>query len=130
MTEILPYIKGIFYSTGEYVTLFLEITSIGCIITGIVASFRLFLKLNKVTTALLYINVRTKFGGWLTLALDYQLASDIVATTIAPTYEHIIRVGAIALIRTFLNYFLNKDIRELAEARKILIENETANEKS
>lgn len=130
MPEFLSAFNIIFDSVGELVVIFLEVISIGCIITGVIASFRIFLGIKKVPSALLYVNVRTKFGGWLTLALDYLLASDIVATTIAPTYEHIIRVGAVALIRTFLNYFLNKDVREMSEVKKILAENETANEKT
>jgi uncharacterized membrane protein len=63
-----------------------------------------------------------KFGGWLALALEYQLAADIVGTTIAPTYEHLIKLGAIAVIRTFLNYFLNREVKEEVEARKLLVE--------
>jgi uncharacterized membrane protein len=49
------------------------------------------------------------------LALEFQLASDIIKTTIAPTYEHLVQLGAIAVIRTFLNYFLSKELKELPE---------------
>jgi len=46
------------------------------------------------------------------------LASDILKTAIAPTYENLIQLGAIAVIRTFLNYFLNKELKELPEMIK------------
>jgi uncharacterized membrane protein len=52
------------------------------------------------------------FGGWLIVALEFQLAADIVGTIIAPTTSQMIQLGAVALIRTFLNYFLNKELRE------------------
>lgn len=54
------------------------------------------------------------------MALEFQLAADIVGTIISPTTAHLIELGAIAVIRTFLNYFLNKELleqRELNNAR-------------
>ena len=39
-----------------------------------------------------------------------QLAADILETATAPTSMKIRRVGAIAVIRTFLNYFLERDL--------------------
>ncbi|WP_396617487.1 DUF1622 domain-containing protein [Lysobacter soli] len=52
------------------------------------------------------------YARWLVAALTFLLAADIIETTIAPTYEDLIRLGVIALIRTFLNYFLDKDLQE------------------
>ena len=56
-----------------------------------------------------------RFGTWLLLGLEFELAADIVRTAIAPTWAEIGQLGAIAVIRTFLNYFLEKDL-EHAEA--------------
>ena len=44
-----------------------------------------------------------------------ELAADIVRNVIAPSWEDIGRLGAIALIRPFLNYFLEKDLEQAAE---------------
>ena len=55
------------------------------------------------------------FGRWLVAGLTFQLASDIVETIFAPTWDDIGKLGAIAVIRTFLNYFLGKDMNELRE---------------
>jgi uncharacterized membrane protein len=55
-----------------------------------------------------------RFGGWLLLGLEFELAADIVRSVIAPTWMEIGQLGAIAVIRTFLNYFLEKDL-EAAE---------------
>jgi uncharacterized membrane protein len=49
---------------------------------------------------------------WIVLALEFALAADIVRTAIAPTWDDIGRLGAIALIRTALNYFLERDMEE------------------
>lgn len=52
------------------------------------------------------------YARWLVAALTFLLAADIIESTIAPKYEDLIRLAAIAAIRTFLNYFLNKDLQE------------------
>lgn len=54
-----------------------------------------------------------RFDQRLVAALTFLLAADIVGTSIAPTWQEIGRVGAIAIIRTFLNYFLGRDMDEL-----------------
>lgn len=56
-----------------------------------------------------------RFGMWLILGLEFMLAADIVRTVITPTWEQIGQLGAIALIRTFLSYFLERDIEKYAE---------------
>ena len=60
--------------------------------------------------------VRLGLGRYLALGLEFQLASDILSTAIAPTFEEIGQLAAIAAIRTALNYFLAQEIeRERAE---------------
>jgi len=54
------------------------------------------------------------FGVWLLLGLEFELAADIIRTAIAPTWVDIGQLGAIAVIRTFLNYFLEKDMEKYA----------------
>ena len=55
------------------------------------------------------------FGVWLLLGLEFELAADIVRTAISPSWTDIGQLGAIAVIRTFLNYFLEKDVERYAE---------------
>ena len=52
------------------------------------------------------------------LGLEFELAADIVRSAISPSWTAIGQLGAIAVIRTFLNYFLEKDIKELAEPQR------------
>jgi len=54
--------------------------------------------------------VRLKFSRYLLFALEFQLAADILGTSVAPTWDQLGKLAAIAFIRTFLNYFLNKEI--------------------
>ena len=59
--------------------------------------------------------IRLKFARYLALALEFQLGADILSTAIAPSWDAIGRLAAIAVIRTALNYFLSKEIKEETE---------------
>lgn len=56
--------------------------------------------------------IRLTFARYLALALEFQLGADIISTAIAPGWEEIGKLGAIAVIRTGLNYFLTKELAE------------------
>lgn len=55
---------------------------------------------------------------WLILGLEFELAADIVRSAISPSWSDIGQLGAIAAIRTVLNYFLEKDIKEFEESEQ------------
>ena len=57
-----------------------------------------------------------RFGTWLLLGLEFALAADIVASVVSPTWQDIGELGAIAVIRTFLNYFLERDLENAEKA--------------
>jgi len=54
-----------------------------------------------------------RFARWLIAGLTFQLAADIIETSITTSWQSVARLGAIALIRTFLNYFLERDLSEV-----------------
>jgi uncharacterized membrane protein len=63
-----------------------------------------------------------EFLRWLVAGLTFQLAADVINTTIAPGWDEIGRLGAIAAIRTFLNYFAERDMHhaiEMSEAARL-----------
>lgn len=55
------------------------------------------------------------YAQWLVAGLTFQLAGDIVHTAIAPSWDDIGKLAAIALIRTFLTFFLDRDIEDMRE---------------
>ena len=55
------------------------------------------------------------FTWYLSLALEFQLAADILSTAIAPTWEELGKLGVTATIRTALNYFLSREMKEYTE---------------
>jgi uncharacterized membrane protein len=56
-----------------------------------------------------------RFGTWLLLGLEFELAADIVGSVVSPTWQDIGELGAIAVIRTFLNFFLERDLENAEE---------------
>ena len=56
-----------------------------------------------------------RYARWLIVGLTFQLAADIIETAIAPGWDEIGRLAAIAVIRTFLNYFLERDLKEVVD---------------
>jgi uncharacterized membrane protein len=60
--------------------------------------------------------VRLTLARHLSLALEFQLAADILSTAIAPSWDQIGKLGAIAVIRTSLNYFLAREMASEAGA--------------
>ncbi|MFO7594680.1 MAG: DUF1622 domain-containing protein [Pseudomonadota bacterium] len=58
-----------------------------------------------------FFNVRLSLARYLAVALEFQLAADILSTAIAPSWDQIGKLGAIAIIRTALNYFLMREMQ-------------------
>jgi uncharacterized membrane protein len=54
--------------------------------------------------------IRLYLGRYLALGLEFQLGADILSTAVAPTLDDVILLGAIATIRTVLNYFLSQEL--------------------
>ena len=59
-----------------------------------------------------------RYGRWLVAGLTFQLAADIIETSITTSWEAVGRIAAIAVIRTFLNYFLERDLAEVRERQQ------------
>ena len=66
-------------------------------------------------TGIHFRNAYVQYARWLIGALTFQLAADIVQTAITPVldWNEIGHLAAIAVIRTFLNFFLERDLHEM-----------------
>jgi uncharacterized membrane protein len=102
-----------------------EILSVALIGIGVVLAvyqlIRLFATARRKTTRerrLDYQGARLILSRFLALALEFQLAADLLGTTVAPSWDQLGRLGAIALIRTFLNYFLAREIDDEEKAQR------------
>ena len=59
-----------------------------------------------------FVDTRLVLARFLALGLEFQLAADILRTAVGPSFEEIGKLAAVAAIRTALNYFLNRDMKE------------------
>lgn len=55
-------------------------------------------------------SVRLRLGAWLSVALEFELAADILRTAIAPSWNDVGLLAAIIGLRTILNFFLQLEI--------------------
>lgn len=63
-------------------------------------------------------HIRLTLARYLALALEFQLGADILSTAISPSWDQIGKLGAIAVIRTALNYFLTREMKEERKTTK------------
>jgi uncharacterized membrane protein len=59
-----------------------------------------------------------RFGTWLLLGLEFELAADIIHSVISPTWADIGELASIAVIRMFLNYFLERDLERAGQPQE------------
>jgi uncharacterized membrane protein len=123
MRELIENMRGGLDAWGELTEVILNGISLICIISGVVYSLRRAIQERRRNPGAhpMHTYFRKIFGGWLVVALEIQLAADIVGTIVSPTSGHLIELGAIAVIRTFLNYFLSRELKEEADYGKGLL---------
>jgi uncharacterized membrane protein len=91
----------------------LGVETVGAIIIGVgvlIAVYKILVAVAQRQTGD-YNQIRLGLAMYLALALEFQLGADILSTAIAPSWTQIGKLGAIAVIRTGLNYFLTREIQ-------------------
>ena len=71
------------------------------------------LKPNRKETSLDVIRLR--FGRSIILGLEFIVAADVIETTTAPDYYSIGILASLVAIRTFLSYFMNRELRVISK---------------
>ena len=93
-------------------------------VQAFVAGFRLML--GGTATGFEKREVWLRYARVLVAGLTFQLAADIIETSITTDWEAVARLAAIAVIRTFLNYFLERDLTEISKRQHQVPEGRTA----
>ncbi|WP_238455766.1 DUF1622 domain-containing protein [Azohydromonas lata] len=96
----------------EWLRLLVETLGAIVIATGIVVAVFGLIRHALHARGTSFTPIRLSFARFLTLALELQLAADILSTSVAPTWERIGKLAAIAVIRTALNYFLSREMKD------------------
>lgn len=114
---------------AEGLRLLLEGLSVVCVALGLAVTLGQALRLRRRhgdRHPRPFNSIRLTFGSWLSMALEFQLAADIVATTTAPSNENLIQLAVVALIRTFLNVFLAREVEAEQKLEDALARGSTA----
>jgi uncharacterized membrane protein len=96
----------------QWLKLGVELVGATIIALGIVVAGLLLVKALAQRRTADFTAIRLTLARYLALALEFQLGADILSTAIAPSWEQIGKLGAIAVIRTALNFFLSKEMQE------------------
>ncbi len=96
-------------TAANFIQIIFESASVLVVATGGIAFFVMLLS-DKLPNS--EPKARHILGRYLVVALELQLAADIIATATDPTIEELGKLTAIAVVRTFLDYFLVREIRE------------------
>jgi uncharacterized membrane protein len=99
-------------SLAGWIELIANFISVLLIAAGVVvASYKVLLTIRR-PDLLHYNKARLAFSRYLVLALEFQLAADIVRTAAKPNWTDLGILAAVAAIRTFLNFFLQREMKE------------------
>ncbi len=99
-------------SIAGWVELIANFVSVLLIAAGVVVASYKVLQAVRRPDLLHYNKARLAFSRYLVLALEFQLAADIVKTAAEPTWTDLGILALVAAIRTFLNFFLQREMRE------------------
>ena len=115
---MLPYLEAVVGSAVRWLRLAVE--TVGAIVIGIGVSVAAFRLAGAAIRRELpdYNEIRLLLARYLTLALEFQLGADILSTAVAPSWDQISKLGAVAIIRTGLNYFLRHEM-EFARGERL-----------
>lgn len=104
----------------EWLRLLIESAGALVIGIGILLALAAFLRVFLSRGPRDFNDVRLLLARYLALGLEFQLAADVLSTAVAPTWDRIGKLAAIAVIRTGLNFFLMKEMKEdqAAEAER------------
>jgi uncharacterized membrane protein len=104
--------EGTIVNAVQWLRLMVETMGAAIIGLGVLVAAYKFLRALVPPQVESYNGIRLTLARYLVLALEFQVAADILSTAIAPSWDQIGKLGAIAAIRTLLNYFLMREMRE------------------
>lgn len=102
-------------SLVQWLKLAVEVTGATIIFIGFVVAAYKFARSLSPPQIIGYNEIRLTLARFLALSLEFQLGADILSTAISPSWTQIGKLGAIALIRTVLNYFLSREMKDERE---------------
>ena len=116
--------EELLHGVGHYVGLIAEAIAILIIAWGMIEALIAIVRVmaRPAATNMEKRAVWLSFAQWLVAALTFQLAADIVSTSFSPSWDEVGRLGVVAMIRTFLSYFLDREVESNRKLQREAIE--------
>ena len=108
MTELIKLV-------AHHVAIIAEGIAVLFIIFGIIGALVIYVKKTFFVKSdyLAMTKSRNHLGHSLSLSLEFLIGADILRTAISPSWQDIGQLGAIVGIRTVLNFFLTRELKQI-----------------
>lgn len=122
MTFTPDFIEGIIIVAVRWVKLGVEIFGAGLVTLGVCVAIMQLVRNLAARKSADFTTTRLILARYLALALEFELGADILGTAVSPSWDQIGKLGAVAVIRTGLNFFLSMEMK----AERTVEKDETA----
>jgi len=121
LEDLIPYF--------DLAILALNIFSIVVLIWGVIMAGIDFIKSecsnrNRVVMTKQNNFIKSFLGSYILLSLEILIAADIIESIIKPTFQDILKLAILVIIRTVISYFLHKEIDDALKDKEDQIEDE------
>lgn len=124
ITQLNHYVEGLLLEVIALLKIIIESIALIILALAIIKAVRgLVFRNHRLDRETKLSQVRLELGIALALSLEFLLAADIVATAVSPSWDALGKLAAISAIRTFLNFFLEKEVKELVRKRMAKAQN-------
>ena len=111
MTSTPDSIEGVIIVVVRWVKLGVEIFGAGLVTLGVCVAIAQLIRNLAARKPAEFTVTRLILARYLALALEFELGADILGTAVSPSWDQIGKLGAVAVIRTGLNFFLSMEMK-------------------
>jgi uncharacterized membrane protein len=105
-------IEGTIITMVQWLKLCVETLGAGIVGVGVCVALAQLIRMLASRQPAEFNAVRLTVARYLALALEFELGADILGTAISPSWDQIGKLGAVAVIRTGLNFFLTVEMKQ------------------
>ena len=104
-------IEGTIIIVVRWVKLGVEVFGAGLVTLGVCVAIVHLIRTLAARKSAEFTTTQLIVARYLALALEFELGADILGTAVSPSWDQIGKLGAIAVIRTGLNFFLSMEMK-------------------
>jgi len=118
MTSSPDSIEGTVVLVVQWIKLGVEIVGAALVTLGVCLAIVHLVRTLAARKPTEFTATRLILARYLALALEFELGADILGTAVSPSWDQIGKLGAVAVIRTGLNFFLTMEMKGQMTAEK------------